>query len=388
MTDASSPRPAAAAPPPVEIPFVDLRAMHAPIQGEMDEAIRRVFDRCVFIGGEECRRFEEELAASVGAPHAVGAASCTAALSMALLACGVGPGDEVIAPTHTYIATVEAIAFIGARPVLVDIGPADHLMDPAAAEAAITPRTRALIAVHLYGAPCDMDRLGALAARHHLALIEDCAQSQGTLYRGRATGTLGLAAAFSFFPSKNLGAAGDAGALITSDPEIARKARMIANHGRLEKFTHEIPGYNFRLDTLQAAILRVKLRHLGAWNAARRAARRLYNELLRGAEGVGLPAEPEGADIAPHLYAVQVERREALRAALRARGVETGVHYPAPVHLHPAFASPQWKPGAFPRAEAYCARTLSLPMHGAISEEHVRRVCGILREALAAAPRP
>lgn len=368
--------------PEPSIPFVDLRGMHDPIQPEIESAMRRVFERCSFIGGEECDAFERELAASLGVAHAVGASSCTSALSMAFLALGLSRGDEVVVPAHTYIASAEAITFVGGEVRLADCGANTHLVTVETLERAVTPRTRALVIVHLYGTPCDMDSILGFARSRGLKVIEDCAQSQGSLFKGRATGTFGDVGCFSFFPSKNLGAAGDAGALVTNNAEVAAHARLIANHGRREKFVHEILGYNFRLDALQAAILRVKLRHLDGWNAARRAAARLYDERLPGLQSVVLPGRTTGGDSAPHLYAIRVAQRDRVAAHLKQRGIGTGIHYPLPLHLHPAFAGLGLGRGDLPRAEAWCDETLSLPIHGAIAPESVLRVCDALRDVL------
>ncbi len=359
--------------------------MHDPIQPEIDAVIRRVFERAEFIGGEECREFERELAASVGVANAVGASSCTSALSMALLALGLHPGDEVIVPAHTYIASAEAAAFLGIGVRFVDVEPRYPVLNAEAVERAIGPRTRAVIAVHLYGFPCDMDPILDVARRRGLFVVEDCAQSQGSLYKGRPTGSMGHASCFSFFPSKNLGAAGDAGALCTNDAEVAKRARMAANHGRREKFLHEVVGYNLRLDPLQAAILRVKLRHLDQWNQARRAAAKLYRELLAGLpeEKITLPDLPDFADPAPHLFVVRLKQRDRVRDELKRRGIDTGIHYPAPLHVQPAFASLGLGPGAMPNSEVWCAEALSLPMHGAITPGDVRATCAALREILA-----
>ncbi len=364
------------------VPFVDLKAQYDSLRPEIDAAIRDVIDSTQFINGPHCKAFEQELAQTLDGRHVVGCASCTAALVLLLQAYGIGPGHEVITTTHTYIATAEAISTAGAEVRFVDIAPDSHLMDLAAVEQALGPRTRAVIAVHLYGTPLDMDPLLDLARAHNLIVIEDCAQAQGSHYKGRPVGALGHAAAFSFFPSKNLGAAGDAGAVATSDPDIARQVRMLSNHGRLEKFTHQIEGGNHRLDNLQAAILRVKLPHLPAWIERRRAAAALYHKLLADCPGLELPFDPPYADSAWHLYPVQVDDPQGLSETLKTLGIATGFHYPLALHQQPAYARLALETGSLPNAERFCARTLSLPLFSDITDDQIRQTVHALRQAL------
>jgi len=364
------------------VPFVDLRVQYDQLKDELDSVVRATLEKGDFINGAHCGAFEKELAASLGVEHAVGMASCTAATVLGLKALGIGTGDEVITCTHTYVATAEAILAAGARVRLVDIKPDTHLMDPEEVERAVTPRTRAIIAVHLYGTPCDMDAIMALAEAHNLKVIEDCAQSQGSSYKGHPLGSIGHAAAFSFFPSKNLGAAGDAGALCTNNPEVASMARMMANHGRKEKFLHEVVGGNHRLDTLQAGILRVKLPHLASWNETRRNAAKLYFELLADCPGLGLPYDAPDAVTAWHVFAVQVDKPQEVAAALKRRGIGTGYHYPTALHEQPVLKYLGFGPGSMPNAERYCARTLSLPLFAGITEDQVRRAAAAVREVM------
>jgi len=362
------------------IPFLDLRAQYASIRDEIDAAVARVLASAEFVGGAEVAAFEEELARSCGeGRRAVGCANGTDALYLALRALGVGPGDEVVTVAHTFIATIEAIALTGARPVLVDVRDDTLLMDPDAAAAAITPRTRALLPVHLYGQTCDMDRLAALARRHSLALVEDAAQAHGARWRGARAGALGDAAGFSFYPGKNLGAYGDGGAVLARDAALAERIRMLADHGRVAKHSHAALGVNSRLDGLQAAILRVKLRRLDAWNARRREHAALYARLL---EGVRLVSVAPGAEPVWHLFVVRVPERDRVARALADAGVATAVHYPTPVHLQPACAHLGLREGALPVTERAAREVLSLPMFAELEPASIERVAAALRAAL------
>ena len=316
------------------IPMVDLAAQYRRIRAEVDAAMARVLETTAFIKGEDCGAFEREFAAYCGAAHAVGVANGTDALILALRAYGVGPGDEVVTVANTFIATGEAILLNGARPVFVDVDPVTFTMDPAKVEAAITPRTKVILPVHLYGHPADMEAIGAIAARHGLPVLEDAAQAHGAEIGGRRAGTLGHAACFSFYPGKNLGAYGDAGAVVSNDADFAARLRQIANHGGgANKYDNVVLGTNSRLDTLQAAVLRVKLRHLETWNTARRERVAAYDRALAGVAGVTLPRERPGTRSAWHLYTVRSEGRGALQAALKEQGIATAVHYPRPIHL-------------------------------------------------------
>lgn len=357
----------------MRVPFVDLQAQHRPIQEELDLAVHRVMERGDFILGEDVARFEEEFAAYCGAKHAVGVGSGLAALELGLRALGVGPGDEVIVPSHTFIASAAAVTFAGAIAILVDVDPTTYCIDLEQVEAAVTPRTRAIIPVHLYGLPAEMDALLAIAERHGLAVVEDACQAHGASYKGRRTGSLGTIGAFSFYPSKNLGGIGDGGIVLTNDSQIAERVRAMRNCGQVVKNRHELPPFNHRLDTIQAAVLRVKLRHLDAWNLARRQSAALYADRLREA-GVALPTESDGSTHVYHVYVVRSRRRDALQTHLRERDIGTGIHYPAPVHLQPFYASDGYRQGQFPVAERLCSEVLSLPMFPGMSVEQVQYV--------------
>lgn len=350
----------------LEVPFVDLQTQHTALADEIDASIRRVFSRNDFVLGQELDLFEQEFAAFCGTRYAVGVDSGTSALELSLRACGIGPGDEVITAAHTFIATVQAISYTGASPVLVDVDPHTYTIDAAHIAAAITPHTRAIIPVHLYGQPADMDPILALARQHNLAVIEDACQAHGATYKSKRAGSMGHLAAFSFYPAKNLGACGDGGMIITNDPQHAETLRRLRNHGQSQKHQHVMLGYNRRLDTLQAAILRVKLRYLDAWNDARRAHARRYTEAL-AASGVILPGVAEYADPVWHLYVIRAARRDALRRHLAEHGISTGLHYPIPIYLQPAYRELGYLPGAFPITECCADEGLSLPMYAELT---------------------
>jgi dTDP-4-amino-4,6-dideoxygalactose transaminase len=364
------------------IPMVDLAAQYGRIRAEVDGAMARVLETTAFIKGEDCGLFEKEFAAYCGAAHAVGVANGTDALILALRAYGVGPGDEVVTVANTFIATGEAILLNGARPVFVDVDPATFTMDPARLEAAITPRTKLVLPVHLYGHPADMDAIRAIAARHRLPVLEDAAQAHGAELRGRRAGTLGHAACFSFYPGKNLGAYGDAGMVVTDDGDFAARVRQIANHGGgANKYDNVVLGTNSRLDTLQAAVLRVKLRHLEAWNAERRARVAAYDRALADVPSLTLPREREGARSAWHLYTVRAADRATLQAALKQQGIATAVHYPRPIHLQPAMAAAGGRPGDLPVSERLSSEVLSLPLYPELPFEAIERVAAAVRAA-------
>lgn len=363
------------------IQFVDLRAQHDSIREELFAAITQIVDTSSFIMGPAVKEFEGAFAGFCGSEHAIGVSSGTSALHLALAACGVGPGDEVITAPNTFIATAEVITMRGAKVVFADIDPATYTIDPTLIESAITERTRAIIPVHLNGHPADMDPILDIAGKRGLRVIEDCAQAHGAEYKGRPIGTIGDAGCFSFFPGKNLGALGDAGAVVTSDGEIAEKVRMLRNHGRLDKYEHRYAGYNERIDTLQAAVLCVKLRHLAEWNQARRAAAGEYSSRLAGS-AVGTPAEVAGCTHVYHLYVVRHPERDSLQGYLKERGIATGIHYPLPLHLQPAYADLGHREGDFPETEKAAKEILSLPMHPYLSAEQVAEVAdAILRWA-------
>jgi dTDP-4-amino-4,6-dideoxygalactose transaminase len=359
------------------IPFVDLKAQYAAIKPDVDAAIAGVLDRCQFTLGEEVAAFENEFAAYVGAEFGIGVNTGTSALHLALLAAGIGPGNEVITVPFTFVATAAAIHYAGARTVLVDIRPDTFTMDPAAVEAAITPRTKAIIPVHLYGQPADMGALARIAEKHGLALIEDACQAHGAELNGRRVGAIGTMGCFSFYPGKNLGAYGEGGMVVTNDARLARTLRMLRDWGAETKYQHVLKGYNYRLETLQGAVLRVKLRHLEAWTEARRAAAARYNSLLAGT-GIPTPIEAEGARHVYHIYAIRTSRREQVQAGLNAKGVQTGIHYPIPVHLLPAYADLGYARGDFPHSEKAAAEVLSLPMYPELTAHMQEQVAAAL----------
>jgi dTDP-4-amino-4,6-dideoxygalactose transaminase len=364
-----------------EIPFVDMRERIARLRGDLLAACERVIDSGVFVMGPETEALEQEFAAYCGVAHAVAVNSGTAALQLALLALGIGAGDEVITVSHTFIATVEAITATTATPVLVDIDPATYLIDPDAVEAAITPRTRAIVPVHLYGLPCDMPRLRAIAAKHGLAVIEDACQAHGARIGGRRAGSFGDAACFSFYPAKNLGTIGEGGMLVTNDAALAARARRLRSHGESARYVHDEPGWNLRLSEILAAAVRVQLPHLDDWNERRREAAGAYADALQRLP-LRLPAEPSGREHVYHLYVVQTDERDAVRAALQSRGIGTGVHYPVPVHLQQAYAE-LGLARALPVTEAAASRILSLPMFPEITRAQVDAVAAALEAAVA-----
>jgi dTDP-4-amino-4,6-dideoxygalactose transaminase len=364
------------------VPLVDLRAQYGEIKGEIDAAVARVIESAAFVLGREVEAFEAAFAEYTGARFCIGVNSGTAAVQLAVTACGVGPGDEVIVPANTFFATAEAVSTAGAVPVFVDADPTSYTIDPKKIEAAITERTRAVIPVHLYGQAADLDAVSEIAARHGLVVIEDAAQAHGSLYRGRRVGALARAGCFSFYPGKNLGAYGEGGAVTTDDAEVARRVRMLRDHGSERKYYHEMIGYNFRLEGIQGAVLGVKLKHLDRWNELRRAHAARYDELLRYS-GLRLPREMEYARHVYHLYVVQTEERAALLQSLTEAGIQTGIHYPVPVHLQPAYASLQYKTGDFPEAERQAQRVLSLPMFPELTDEQMVRVAeAVLQSAV------
>lgn len=358
----------------MKVPLVDLASQQAEIDDEVWAGLKDVFSRTAFIGAPEVTAFEEAYAAFVGAGHCVGVANGTDALEMAMRAVGVSAGSEVVLPANTFIATAEAVARIGAVPVLVDVDPVHLLMDPAAAAAAVTPRTSAIAPVHLFGQIPDIEPIEEVARRHGIPLVEDAAQAQGATRNGRRAGSIGTVAATSFYPGKNLGAAGDAGAVTTNDPEIADTVRTMGAHGSRRKYVHDMLGFNSRLDTVQAVVLSAKLARLAGWNQRRREAADRYAAMLSGVDGVTVPSADAGNEHIWHLYVVQVEDRDRVLAELQAGGVGAGIHYPTPVHLTGAFADLKLDRGAFPVAEAACDRILSLPMFPhieAAQQEHV-----------------
>jgi dTDP-4-amino-4,6-dideoxygalactose transaminase len=369
----------------MSVAFLDLAAMHAELEPELDAAWQQISRTGAFIGGEWVARFEADWAAYCGTRHCVGLANGTVALQLSLQALGVGPGDEVIVPANTFIATAAAVVAAGARPVFIDVDPATLLATAEGARAAITPRTAAIIAVHLYGQPVDMDALGEVAGAAGVALIEDAAQAHGATWRGRRAGGLARIGCFSFYPGKNLGAFGDAGAVVTDERALAETIRALSNHGRARDahHRHDLVGGNHRLDGLQAAVLSIKLRRLGAWTAARRQVAAWYGAALEGLPLERVAIAP-GAASSHHLEVVRTAARDRLREALAAEGIATGIHYPIPCHLQPAFAAPA--PPRLPVAERAAGRILSLPMHPHLREADVQRVAAAIARVLQDAP--
>jgi dTDP-4-amino-4,6-dideoxygalactose transaminase len=339
-----------------------------------------------FIGGARVKAFEEEFAAFSGARFAVGVSNGTDALRLALLACGICPGDEVITVPNTFIATAEAISMTGASVRFVDVRPDTSNLDHELLPGALSARTRCIVPVHLYGRPADMDPILDFAGRHGLKVIGDAAQAHGAEYRGRKVGALGDAACFSFYPGKNLGADGDAGAVVTGDPAIAEKVAVLRDHGRLAKYEHQVEGFNARLDGLQAAVLSVKLRRLEAWTERRREIARRYGRELGEIEGLTLPSDPDGARAVYHLYVVRSARRDALQASLQAAGVSTAIHYPIPLHLQPAYSRLRLGRGSFPAAERLASEILSLPMYPELRDDQLARVVEQVRGFFRSSP--
>lgn len=368
------------------IPFVDLKAQYQSIKAEMDAAIENTIVNTAFIGGQEMKAFEAEFAAfcADGNDAPVYCASCgngTDAIYLALKALGIGAGDEVITVSHTFIATAEMITMAGATPVFIDIREDTMLMDPDKIEAAITPRTKAIIPVHLYGQICEMDRIMAIANKHGLKVIEDAAQAHGARYQGKRAGTFGHAATFSFYPGKNLGAYGDAGAVVSTDEQVIHRVKMTANHGRTDKYLHEFEGTSSRLDGLQAAVLRVKLPHLDNWNAGRRKVADRYAELLSDGS-VTLPEVHPDAEPVWHLFVIRLADREGLQQHLKDHGVSTGIHYPVPLHLQPAYAHLGIAEGSLPVTEKVAQQILSLPMYSEITDDQIQHVVDSVRTGI------
>jgi dTDP-4-amino-4,6-dideoxygalactose transaminase len=358
----------------MSVPFVDLKAQYATLRDEMQPAIDRVLESASFVLGPEVAAFEAAFAVFSGAQHAVGVGSGLDALRLALMAIDVGPGDEVILPANTYIATALAVSAVGATPVLVDCDPHSYNMDPRLIEAAITPRTKAIIPVHLTGQAAEMEPILAVAARHGLPVIEDAAQAHGTLYQGRPCGSLGTLGCFSFYPGKNLGAYGDGGMVTTSDAALAARLRRLRDYGQQAKYEHVEQGLNARLDALQAAILGVKLPHLTAWNAARARHAEQYRALLNGVGDIAFQGRAPDSTHIYHLFIVETEQRDALQAHLTAQGIATGIHYPIPIHLQPAYATLGHCAGDFPATERLARRMLSLPMYAELRDEQIAAV--------------
>ena len=357
--------------------YLDLQAQYDSIRTEVLSALEEICESSRFAQGPATSNFEAQFGSYCGVDHCVSVNSGTSALHLALRCLNVGPGDEVVTVAMTFIATAWAISYIGAKPVFVDIHPVRRTMDPDQLEAAITPHTKAIIPVHLYGMPAEMDRIMAIAERHGLPVIEDAAQAHGAKYRGKRVGQFGRIACFSFYPSKNLGAYGEGGALITNDASIARRARSLRDHAQSQKYFHDEIGYNYRMDSFQAAVLSIKLKHLDVWNAARVERARSYRKLLEGSS-YKMPANVSDSECVWHCYVIETAERDRVRSALQDAGIQTAVHYPLPVHLQKAYAHLGYEPGDLPVTEALCEHCLSLPIYPELSKEKISRVASIL----------
>jgi dTDP-4-amino-4,6-dideoxygalactose transaminase len=369
----------------VKVPYLDLKAQYRSIKPEIDAAIASVLESCQFALGPEVAAFEQEFAAYCGTSECIALNSGTSALHLALLAAGVGPGDEVITTPFTFVASVAAILYAGARPVMVDIDPRSLTLDPTAIESSITPRTKAVMPVHLYGQSADMDAMTEIARRNKLIVIEDAAQAHGARYKDRPVGSIGDIACFSFYPGKNLGAYGEGGAVTTSNPDYARTILMLRDWGQDRKYHHLLRGYNYRMEGFQGAVLRVKLRHLESWTEKRRAIVAAYNNVLADCD-LETPVEMPWGRHVYHVYTVRSKSRDHLQATLADQGIQTGIHYPVPVHLQPAYADLGYGPGAFPQAETAAKEVLSLPLYPELSSEAVAQVAKAVKHAVGNKP--
>ena len=366
----------------ISVPFLDLKSHHARLRDEFDSAIREVIDSGAFAGGPFVEKFEADFAAYNGSEHAVGLGSGTEALWLALLGCGIGEGDEVITVPTTFMATAEAITYCGARPVFVDVDDRTYTMDPAGLEGALSPRTKAIIPVHLFGQPADMSPILEFAREHDLFVIEDAAQAHGAEYNGRKVGTLGDAGCFSFYPGKNLGAFGEAGAVVTDNFELQEKIRILRDHGQVRKYRHTMIGWNCRMDGIQAAVLSVKLQHLESGNSLRRAHALLYNQAFETLDEVVTPFEAPYSRHVYHIYAIRVQARDEVMWLLKEKGIQCGVHYPVPVHLQKAYRTLGYKAGDFPISEQIALEFISLPMFPELTEAQIMMVVLAVKEAL------
>jgi dTDP-4-amino-4,6-dideoxygalactose transaminase len=362
------------------VPFLDLHSQYENIRDEIAAAIQQVFDSSAFVGGTFVERFEDEFAGFCGCRYAVGVSSGTSALWMTLLGLGVGPGDEVITVPNTFIATAEAISMCGARPVFVDVDEQSYTMNAALLDKAVTPRTKAIIPVHLFGQPADMDPIIGFAESHKLHVIEDACQAHGSVYKGRPVGTMGIAGCFSFYPGKNLGAYGEAGAAVTSDSVLAEKIRMLRDHGQTRKYYHAMIGWNGRMDGIQGAVLSVKLKYLSRWNDARRRHAAAYDRLLAGLNEIILPREMDYARHVYHIYAVRTSKRDELVDFLAERGITCLTHYPLPIHMQDAYRSFDLDRGNFPISEKCAGELLSLPMYPQLAENQIEHVTREIRK--------
>lgn len=364
------------------IPLVDLKSQYQSIKPEIDTAIGHVLETGAFALGPAVADFEKQFAPYCGATLAAGVNTGTSALHLALLALGIGPGDEVIAPAMTFIATASAIDYTRARPVLVDVDPGTCTMDPAKIEAAITPRTKAILPVHLYGQCADMDPILAIARKHGLPIVEDCAQAHGAEYKGRRAGSLGVMGCFSFYPGKNLGAYGEGGAVVTNNPDYDKNIRMLRDWGTATRYHHDLKGFNYRMEGIQGAVLGVKMKYIEGWTEKRRAAAQAYRSRLAGMPGVRLPEEAADRRHVYHVFAVFVENRDAVAKQMQNAGVGVGIHYPIPVHLQKCFAELGYKPGDFPVAERIGREELSLPIYPELGTADLESVVDSLRKAV------
>jgi dTDP-4-amino-4,6-dideoxygalactose transaminase len=363
------------------IPFLDIKAQYASIKEEVDAAVLGVLASGQYILGDEVARLEQEFADYCNVNHAIAVNTGTSALHLALLAAGVGPGDEVITVPFTFVATVSAICYTGARPVFVDVEPLTLTMDPAKIEAKITARTKAIVPVHLYGQMAEMDEIKAVADHYRLPIIEDACQAHGAHYKDRRAGSIGLSGCFSFYPGKNLGACGEGGIVVTNSDDQARTLRMLRDWGQEQRYHHLLKGFNYRMDAIQGAILRIKLRHLEAWTEARRAHARRYSSLLSGLEHVKAPVEKVDRRHVYHIYAVRSQDRDGLQRMLSAEGIQSGLHYPIPVHLQKAHADLGYQTGDFPVSEAAAREVLSLPIYPEMPVRHVEEVVAAMEYA-------
>src|SRR5258708_582499 len=359
------------------VPYLDLRAQYRPLRSEVLRALEEICESTTFAQGPATSDFETKFAAYCGVDHCVSLNSGTSALHLALRCLDIGPGDEVITVGMTFIATAWAISYVGATPVFVDIDSARRTMCPTKLEAAITPRTKVIIPVHLYGMPAEMDRIKSIADRHGLPIIEDAAQAHGARYRGKRVGQFGQIACFSFYPSKNLGAYGEGGALITNDASIAQRARSLRDHAQSQKYLHDEIGYNYRMDSFQAAVLAIKLKHLAEWNPARLDSGRQYTELLKNSS-YKLPAQMSDSEGVWHCYVIETPERDRVRSGLQDVGIQSAIHYPVPVHLQKAYAHLDYRSGDLPVTEALCEQCLSLPIYPELSKEKMSRVATVL----------
>jgi dTDP-4-amino-4,6-dideoxygalactose transaminase len=366
----------------MRVPFLDLKAHHAPLIEDFDRAIREVIDSSAFAGGPVVERLEEEFAAFCGSPYAIGVGNGTDALWLTLLALGIGEGDEVITVPNTFIATAEAITYCKARPVFVDVNPDTFTMNPAELEKSLTERTKAIVPVHLFGQPADMDPILEFARAYGLFVIEDAAQAHGAEYKGRKAGTMGDAGCFSFYPGKNLGAFGEAGAVVTNDPELRKQIQMLRDHGQSRKYYHTMMGWNCRMDGIQAAVLSIKLRHLDQANSLRRKRALEYNQAFAGIDEVLTPFEARYSRHVYHVYAVRVQERDAVLRHLQEKGVGCAVHYPVPIHLQKACRNLGYKKDSFPIAENLADEFLSLPMFPELTEEQIEYVARSVTEVV------